>query len=1008
MSTYSLDLTGLLLSNKVINEPQAANELNARGFYFIIPQYGPFFENNLVVKNTVGGVTTTLVKDTDYFLGTICIGVSASTSLNVYSSIVLHPDKSTGTFSITYQALGGVYETDPTAFIDSLSQMDINPLKTSWEQVSAYPTRYPDTPTPWYQQDLVGQEDLVNKLHGLEKTIITTATQNLQNRIIDIDGDLIGSGTVTIPVNLNNTGVAPGAYVKITVNQQGLVTAASNVANLAELGITEDYTTTVRAQELMDLSVIPKTHIGAGGAEHAVATTTTAGFMSAADKVALNAAQYYAASNTAASALGVASAGVLAEMARSDHVHPLPSNATTTTAGLMSAADKTKLDGIATGAQANVVTSVFTRTGAVVLTGADLGLADVDNTSDASKPVSTAQQAALDDKQDLIFDYYKTDAQIQALPVASNVGKIAKASDTRKEYICNGTTWVVYTAYSTGDPQLARSPVPIYPLTGDETHIYGPTLSAYAFSPVYTADTRIRREFEITLATDTEFASPVDSFNANSNSAFGSVTLNTSTAYIWRCRDVYNCVDTSNTAITLRTNWSDTQSFTTYAAYVVTPTFTGITGDPNEVTETPTITMSNFLWTPGGGQGHASTTWEILDETNTVIYTNAADAVNKTSWTIPEGVLDSDSIYTVTAVYHSDLISGGSPVSSSKVSKIFNTMRVFPIKSYVAVASDGARKLTIYKQDIDTFSKLADPATLPNGSFGADSCAFSPDGNYLAVGQYGTPFIYIYKRSGDTFAKLPDPVSLPTNGSYGCSFSPDGNYLVTGSLATPFVFIYKRSGDTFTKLSDPTTLPAGSTISSSFSPSGDYLVIGHNVTPFITIYKRSGDTFTKLSDPAVLPASRGNSVAFSPDNTHLIFASNDGATSTVYKRSGDTFTKLTNLVNNGQGYGVSFTPDGNYVMILTATEIYIFSRTGDTFTSVVKTWTTPVDQIYSGGFSPDGKYAIVSTGNSFGSKKVYFYKHSAGVLTLLAEPVDQIVGLPYSTAWYMQGYGEMH
>lgn len=79
-------------------------------------------------------------------------------------------------------------------------------------------------------------------------------------------------------------------------------------------------------------------------------------------------------------------------------------SATLTAAGAMSAADKTKLNGIATGAEVNAVDSVSGRTGDVVLTKTDVGLANVDNTSDASKPVSTAQQAALDGKQGLDSD----------------------------------------------------------------------------------------------------------------------------------------------------------------------------------------------------------------------------------------------------------------------------------------------------------------------------------------------------------------------------------------------------------------------------------------------------------------------------------------------------------------------------------------------------------------------------------------------------------------------------
>lgn len=47
------------------------------------------------------------------------------------------------------------------------------------------------------------------------------------------------------------------------------------------------------------------------------------------------------------------------------------------------------------------VTSVATRTGDVILSKADVSLGQVDNTSDASKPISTAQQAALDLKANL-------------------------------------------------------------------------------------------------------------------------------------------------------------------------------------------------------------------------------------------------------------------------------------------------------------------------------------------------------------------------------------------------------------------------------------------------------------------------------------------------------------------------------------------------------------------------------------------------------------------------------
>lgn len=82
------------------------------------------------------------------------------------------------------------------------------------------------------------------------------------------------------------------------------------------------------------------------------------------------------------------------------------SEATTSAAGLLSASDKIKLNGIESGAQKNTVTGIkgssesSYRTGNVNITKANIGLGSVDNTSDANKPVSTAQQTALDLKED--------------------------------------------------------------------------------------------------------------------------------------------------------------------------------------------------------------------------------------------------------------------------------------------------------------------------------------------------------------------------------------------------------------------------------------------------------------------------------------------------------------------------------------------------------------------------------------------------------------------------------
>lgn len=79
-------------------------------------------------------------------------------------------------------------------------------------------------------------------------------------------------------------------------------------------------------------------------------TTTASGLMTASDKVKLDgiAAGAAALGSVVGAALGAtAAAGSATTAARSDHVHPLPANASSTADGLMASADKTKLDAIA-------------------------------------------------------------------------------------------------------------------------------------------------------------------------------------------------------------------------------------------------------------------------------------------------------------------------------------------------------------------------------------------------------------------------------------------------------------------------------------------------------------------------------------------------------------------------------------------------------------------------------------------------------------------------------------
>ena len=113
-----------------------------------------------------------------------------------------------------------------------------------------------------------------------------------------------------------------------------------------------------------------------------------------------------------------ADAADLAEVAMSGSAGDLTE---ATDANLMTDAERTKLAGVTAGAEPNVVDSVAGKTGAVSLVKGDVGLGNVDNTSDAAKPVSTATQAALDFKADA--------ADLADVAMSGSAGDLTEATD---------------------------------------------------------------------------------------------------------------------------------------------------------------------------------------------------------------------------------------------------------------------------------------------------------------------------------------------------------------------------------------------------------------------------------------------------------------------------------------------------------------------------------------------------------------------------------------------------
>lgn len=240
----------------------------------------------------------------------------------------------------------------------------------------------------------------------------------------------------------------------------------SSTDSLSE-GTTNLYHTTVRAAaaapvqsvngktgafalNAADVGAASSAHVGAGGAAHSNATTSTAGFMSNTDKtkldsVATNAAALGSAAGAALAASGAAGSATTAS--KSDHVHPYPTaaqvgaapaahvgtggaahaDATTTTSGFFTGAEKQKLTGIAAGATANATDAQLrdraTHTGTQAIStvsGLQTELdskAAVGSVAGANLGVASAGSAATASRSDHVHKL-PTAAEVGAAPAA--------------------------------------------------------------------------------------------------------------------------------------------------------------------------------------------------------------------------------------------------------------------------------------------------------------------------------------------------------------------------------------------------------------------------------------------------------------------------------------------------------------------------------------------------------------------------------------------------------------
>jgi|GEM_PF-4031659 len=321
----------------------------------------------------------------------------------------------------------------------------------------------------------------------------------------------------------------------------------------------------------------------------------------------------------------------------------------------------------------------------------------------------------------------------------------------------------------------------------------------------------------------------------------------------------------------------------------------------------------------------------------------------------------------------------------------------------VTVGSDPQR-LFVFSHSNGVFTALPIPDA---PTAGVNDVRWSHSGRYLAV-TVGSE-VRIYKRSGSSFVLLL-PAIAPAGGTVnGVAWSPDDAFLAVAHTNSPRLSIYARTGDTFTKLPNPASLPTATAHDVAFSPDGVYLAVAYQATQGVAIYKRSGSTFTRLPDLSQSAGSGSRRVVWSPDGVHFAVglgsAGNTVSNSLrIYRRNpDDTFTRIAESTGESFVNGITYTPDGRYLIVVPIgflfQSIRFLERSGDVYTEIKQSSLNQVSDVTRAAISDDGRYLALSARMTFVGGGYFVYALSGTDPTLHMGSSHNITGTGAVAFW---------
>jgi hypothetical protein len=182
------DPTGLLPANKVSGEQHTLTAENNKDYHVIVPLFGPFFANGLVLqyKQNQAAAPITLLEGIDYNLAYQFIGATRGCSKAVYGGISILNNLLAGIVTLSYQSIGGNWCLNLSKVNEVLSNQIQNPRTTNWEQIVQLPNVFPVIDHEWDLQDLIGASHVVQSIDALGLKILERVQSNISNEQLEL------------------------------------------------------------------------------------------------------------------------------------------------------------------------------------------------------------------------------------------------------------------------------------------------------------------------------------------------------------------------------------------------------------------------------------------------------------------------------------------------------------------------------------------------------------------------------------------------------------------------------------------------------------------------------------------------------------------------------------------------------------------------------------------------------------------------------------------------------